>query len=107
MIRNRSKLDAAYQIKQEQRSHEMTTGVCEVLEPILCLYIDLDGLIERCGLSAQQMDIVLLIMAGYTVGDIAEIWGKPHQQVVLQYQRAVQKITRQNDIEWYAMHKTR
>lgn len=77
-----------------------TAGAFAFLEPVLCLYIDLDSLIARCGLSARQAQIVDLLMDGYTLGDIASLWGITFQTVQVQFRRAVTKIARQNDADW-------
>ena len=45
-------------------------------EDVLCIYADLDSLIERAGLSEQERLTVDLLMKGYVLSDIAEHYGK-------------------------------
>ena len=69
-------------------------------EPILCTYIDLDHLIERCGLSPWQREIVRRLMDGYTMLDIAKLTDRALTTIDVQYRRAVEKIVRCNNEDW-------
>lgn len=100
LIQGRSRLDASYYPKQEAGSHTRSAGVFRISEQILATYMDLDRLIETCGLSARQRQIVRLLMDGYTITDVAEDLCVTKQTVNIQFRRAATKITRQNDEEW-------
>lgn len=73
-------------------------------EDVLCLYTDLDSLIERCGLSASESETVKYVMEGYSLADIAEQYGKARQTVEIFFNRAVKKIVRQNNADWEKTH---
>ena len=49
-----------------------TDGVFALNEDVICIYADLDSLIQRAGLSKQEQLTVDLLMNGYTLTDIAE-----------------------------------
>lgn len=69
-------------------------------EPVLSTYIDLDRLIDGCGLSAQQRMIVDMLMRGYSFEDIAELKECTDQTIRVQFRRSVHKIVKQNDKLW-------
>lgn len=73
-------------------------------EDVLCLYADLDSLIERCGLSGAEHDTLKFVMDGYSLADIAEQCGKARQTVEIFFNRAVKKIVRQNNADWEKTH---
>lgn len=74
-------------------------------EPVLCTYFDLDRLIENCGLSQGQREIVSLLMDGYTLSDIAEESGRGLTTVDVQFRRAVEKIVQENNRLWIEWQK--
>lgn len=67
---------------------------------MLCIYADLDSLIERAGLSENERLIVDLLMKGYIIADIAEYYGKSRQNVQILLKRAVKKIVKRNNEDW-------
>jgi DNA-binding CsgD family transcriptional regulator len=69
-------------------------------EDICCIYIDLDRLIDTCGLTQQQMFIVKEVMKGYQMADIAREFNIHRQSVDASMRSAVEKIVRQNDLNW-------
>ena len=69
-------------------------------EDILCIYADLDSLIERSGLSDQEQLTVNLLMKGYALYDIAEHYGKSRQNFDILFRRAVKKIVKRNNADW-------
>ena len=77
-----------------------TDGVFALNEDVLCIYADLDSLIERCGLSDQERLIVDLMMKGYLLTDIAEHYGKTRQTFETLLKRAIKKIVKQNNADW-------
>lgn len=71
-------------------------------EDALCVYADLDSLIERAGLSDQERMTVNLVMKGYLLADIAEHYGKTRQTFETLLKRAVKKIVKRNNADWEA-----
>ena len=82
-------------------THVLTTeGVFALNEDILCVYADLDSLIERAGLSESERLTVDLLMKGYILSDIAEHYGKSRQNFDILLRRAVKKIVKRNNADW-------
>ena len=79
-----------------------TEGVFALNEDVLCIYADLDSLIERAGLSEQERLTIDLLMQGYVLGDIAEYYGKSRQNFEILLKRAAKKIVRRNNADWEA-----
>lgn len=71
-------------------------------EDILCIYADLDSLIERTDLSRSEREAVEYLMKGYALSDIAFHFGKSRQTYETVFRRAVKKIVRQNNADWEA-----
>ena len=71
-------------------------------EDVLCIYADLDRLIETCGLSKQERLVVDYLMQGYGLFDIAEYFGKSLQNFSILFKRACKKIVKQNNADWEA-----
>lgn len=104
LIRYRSRLDAAYMAMGDGAGDMADCRMMDMDEPIRCTYIDLDRLIESCGLDGRQEVVVTLLMHGYTCGDIAEMLGLRFEEVRVAYQDAVDKITAANDAHWRKAH---
>ena len=66
----------------------------------MCVYADLDSLIERAGLSEQERLTVDYLMQGYIITDIAEHFGKSRQNFEILFGRAVEKIVNRNNADW-------
>lgn len=79
-----------------------TDGVFPLNEDVICIYADLDSLIDRAGLSKQERLTVDLLMKGYILADIADHYGKSIQNFDILFRRAVKKIVRQNNADWEA-----
>lgn len=77
-----------------------TDGVFALNEDILCIYADLDSLIEKAGLSDQELLTVKLLMKGYIISDIADHYGKARQTFETLEKRAIKKIVKQNNANW-------
>lgn len=77
-----------------------TDGVFALNEDILCIYADLDSLIERAGLSDQELLTVKLLMKGYIISDIADHYGKARQTFEILEKRAIKKIVKRNNADW-------
>lgn len=77
-----------------------TDGVFALNEDVLCVYADLDRLIDRADLSPLERKTVELIMYGYSIKDIADNFGKSRQLYEILLKRAVKKIVKINNVEW-------
>lgn len=75
-------------------------GVFPLNEDVICIYADLDSLIERCGLSNAERVTVEYVMRGYALSDIADHFGKTRQTFEIMFGRAVKKIVKQNNADW-------
>lgn len=98
LIRNRIKIDNTYAMKlYETDNPAVSNGVPPFDEDIICVYIDLDRVIERCGLSDMQMLVVKEMMKGYSAQDIGENCFEQvtqRQSINVQFNRAVEKISK-------------
>lgn len=63
-------------------------------------YLDLDRLIETCGLTKGQKQVVDLLMDGYTESDIADMAGCARDRVAQVFQMAIEKITARENFLW-------
>ena len=63
-------------------------------EPVTVTYMDLDRLIDTCGLSDEEMKIVDLLMRGWTKSDIDELLDIDSAAIL---NGAVDKIVEQNE----------
>lgn len=109
LIRNRWRSDSAFIMRlYETDNPVMSNGTPSFDEDIICLYIDLDAAIAKCGLSDVQLMIVTELMKGYTASDIAENCfpeAVTQHLVTAHLTKAVHKITgwaRANNAEWAA-----
>ena len=81
-----------------------TDGVFALNEDILCIYADLDSLIDRAGLSDNERITVDWVMKGYVISDIAEHYGKSRQNFEILFKRAIKKIVKRNTEDWNEMY---
>lgn len=77
-----------------------TDGVFALNEDVLCIYADLDLLIEHTDLSPMERQTIKYVMEGYALPDIAEHFGKTRQTFEVLFKRAVRKLVKQNNAEW-------
>ena len=77
-----------------------TDGVFSLNEDVLCVYADLDALIERTDLSPLEKETVMYLMKGYSLPDIAFHFGKTRQLFEIIFKRAVKKIVKRNEMDW-------
>lgn len=68
----------------------------------MCIYADLDRLIERADLSPLERKTIEFLMYGYTIKDISENYGKSRQLYEILFKRAVKKIVKLNNEDWEA-----
>lgn len=81
-----------------------TDGVFALNEDVLCIYADLDSLIDRAGLSENERITVDWVMKGYVLSDIAEHYGKSRQNFEILFKRAIKKIAKRNTEDWNEMY---
>ena len=74
---------------------------------MICVYADLDSLLERCELSEWERKTIDLLMQGYTLIDIAEHFGKTRQNFEILLKRAVKKAVRRNNEDWEEWKESR
>lgn len=77
-----------------------TDGVFALNEDVLCIYADLDSLIDRAELSDAEKTTIKYMMQGYALTDIAEHFGKTRQSFEILFKRAVKKIVKRNNADW-------
>lgn len=77
-----------------------SNGVFPLNEDAICIYADLDRLIETAGLSKAEWVTVQWLMRGYALSDIAEKYGKTRQTFEVFLKRAVDKIVKKNNSDW-------
>lgn len=79
----------------------MSQGVTPMSEPVTVTYLDLDRLIDTCGLTDEEKRTVEMLMEGYTRGDIAELCDMATSEVRAVFKAAVDKIVERNEYEWH------
>lgn len=82
-------------------------GAFGLNEDVICIYADLDSLLERCELSEWERITVGWLMQGYTLFDIAEKYGKTRQNFEILLKRAVKKVVRRNNLDWEEWREAR
>lgn len=74
-------------------------------EPVTVTYMDLDRLIEKCGLTEREKFIVDLLMRGYTRSDIRDDTNLATDIISSAITSAVEKIVAMNEFEWHRSHR--
>lgn len=74
-------------------------------EPVTVTYMDLDRLIEKCGLTEREKFIVDLLMRGYTRSDIRDDTNLATDIISSAIASAVEKIVAMNEFEWHRSHR--
>lgn len=100
LVLNRSKVDGSYGALREIQHLMEATEMATMYEPIFLTYVDLDRLIDECGLTEMQRCIVDALMTGYTILDYAEMHNCRKQNVYTQLIRAAEKIAQANTKNW-------
>ena len=70
-------------------------------EDIVCTYIWLDDIIDKCEFNELQQDILNMYMSGYTESDIAYYTSYTQQNIHKTLNRICRKIYKVNYQEWY------
>ena len=100
LIRNRMKLDPAYNEKMFPSFPLSNCGVTDFYEVVIATYIDLETLIEGAGLTEKQRKVVDLLMLGWSMNDICEEWQDTPQNIQQMFKRAVAAICAEHDRKW-------
>ena len=74
-------------------------------ESILCAYISLDELLRDAPLTKKQRFVVNLMMRGYTVQDVADVYGVDRRRVSEIFQRAVKMLCERHEQNWKRVMK--
>ena len=80
-MKQRVRVDRAYAIKLDASGLMECGGSSDIAEPILLTYLDLDRLIEKSNMTAEQRAVTSLYMQGYSETDIAQTRGCSRQSV--------------------------
>jgi len=67
---------------------------------VLCVYADVDRLIDGASLTQAERRVAEQVMRGYGITDIGDHYGCTAQTINTLFRRAVVKICRRNDREW-------
>ncbi len=96
----RSEYDASYLPGLFQNNVLESDGVFPLEEDVICTYLDLDSLIDGCGLSDAELETVQYLMQGYSISDIADYRGQAKQTTDTLFSRAVEKVVAENNRRW-------
>lgn len=94
-------------MKMFEENPFMSQGVAPMSEPVTVTYMDLERLIDTCGLTDDEKKIVELLMLGYTKIDIKDTTDFTMQNILALYNSAVDKIIEQNEYEWHRCQAAR
>lgn len=94
-------------MKMFEENPFMSQGVAPMSEPVTVTYLDLERLIDTCGLTDDEKKIVELLMLGYTKIDIRDMTDFAMQNILALYNSAVDKIIEQNECEWHRCQAAR
>lgn len=83
----------------------VSQGVAPMSEPVTVTYLDLDRLIEKCGLTDKEKFVVDLLMRGYTRSDIRDDTNLATETIAALLTSAVEKIVDMNEYEWHRSHR--
>lgn len=106
LIKNRRKVDSSYYMKLFGAvQHPLVSqGIAPFSEPITVTYLDLDKLIDTCGLTRAERTVINTIMFGYSFNDVADSKNTSVQAVNQLFNRAVDKVVKRNNLDWQNFH---
>lgn len=99
LIKYRWMIDSYYDTDQSYSIYE-AGNVQPLNQELICLYTDLDNLIEKCKFNDRQKIIIKLLMDGWTEEDIANEFGQHVSQIYKTFDTICEKIRKQNNFEW-------
>lgn len=103
LIKHRSEVDPYY-VEKFFPSGLSPSGDMEFREPVFVTYADLDVLISSCGLSPPQRQVVDLLMLGYTKKEIADLRDDLPQSIEVHFNRAINRIIKENNRRWASVY---
>lgn len=101
LIKFRSKFDVMYNLNSSIPINVDIIDASQFSEEILCLYITLDQLINKCNFNQNQTEVLKLYMDGYIEDDIAEILNTSQQNIFGIINSICKKIKKENDDSRY------
>lgn len=101
LIKNRFYFDESFVAKLYESNNPIEfSGVPTFREIIICVYLDLERLMDNANLTEKQEHVIYRLMCGETEFDIADSLGDDIGNVRGVFNTACQKIKEQNDLEW-------
>lgn len=101
LIMARSMINTGYTACDESlNAGEYSASESKLDEHLICLYADLDTLLEEVDFTQGQGRLVDRLMEGYTLSDVAMELGVSKQSVHRQLQRIVLKIITTHQTRW-------
>lgn len=99
LLKFRSRFDLLYE-RQNNNILSSDFDLASLKEDVICIYADLDRLIEKARLNDVQKEFIELYMKGYTEKDIAEIHNRKEVTVNSTINSACKKIVEANFESW-------
>ena len=99
LLKFRSRFDLLYE-RQNNNILSSDFDLVSLKEDVICIYADLDRLIEKARLNDIQKEFIELYMKGYTEKDIAEIHNRKEVTVNSTINSACKKIVEANFESW-------
>ena len=95
----RSKLDKYYDYEFTE-DYLSSSNWKEVNQELICVYADLDMLIDQCKFSEGDLNLIQALEMGYTPNDIADMVGESIKRINTRARNLARKIYRQNWDNW-------
>lgn len=83
-----------------------TDGAVPMSEPITVTYLDLESLIDGCGLTEAQHAVVEMLMQGWSLQDIADVSHCEEKEVAGALTASVRMIVEENKRRWTRVYLT-
>ena len=99
LLKFRSRFDLLYE-RQNNNILSSDFDLASLKEDVICIYADLDRLIEKARLNDVQKEFIELYMKGYTEKDIAETYNRKEVTVNSTINSACKKIVEANFESW-------
>lgn len=93
-------------IKWRSRIYPRNRAMDHFSDIMVCIYVDLDRLIQETKLTDNQYLTVKYLMDGYTMNDLCEVWGEERQTIEDRLKKACNKLARRNaKMNWAVVEK--
>lgn len=99
LIKNRWMIDSYRGLEQNYNIYE-AGDVKSLNQELICLFVDLDNLIQKAKLNAKQIAIVEMLMDGFTEEDVAEYFKQDAWGIGKILDTVCRKIKKVNDYDW-------